>query len=60
MHVYVHVRQFSVIVVYANVIVVPYIYTTGVYASDSIDSDQEPYDYVVKKKALESQCSSIV
>ena len=30
----------------------PYIYTTRVYASDSIDSDQELY--VVEKRALEN------
>ena len=48
----------AVIVVHANVIVVPYIYMTGVYGSDSIDSDQELY--VVEKRALENLCSSIV
>ena len=31
---------------------------TGVYASDSIDSDQELY--VVEKRALENLCTSIV
>ena len=47
------------IVLCANVhVVVWYVYITGVYASDSIESDQKLY--VVEKWALENLHSSIV